>query len=177
AKGVCHFSEPLAAIQPGGLHLFGTVADEAATRRTRSEAQNVRWVSGITDDLQVTSFPPCPKQGVVHFETDTPRVQKPWDISTASMTETEQAAARLLSCGILSVPVVVGPMSDGRASERPHQILTVRHGPQILKQPAMIGPLAYIGGKNRIANKIIEIFPAHTTDVEQPERFELGEPQ
>src|SRR6202140_4685597 len=30
----------------------------------------------------------------------------------------------------------------------------------------MIGPLAYIGGKNRIANKIIEIFPAHTTYVE-----------
>src|ERR1700677_2373753 len=30
----------------------------------------------------------------------------------------------------------------------------------------MIGPLAYIGGKNRIANKIIYIFPAHTTYVE-----------
>jgi DNA adenine methylase len=30
----------------------------------------------------------------------------------------------------------------------------------------MIGPLAYIGGKNRIASKIIEIFPAHKTYVE-----------
>jgi DNA adenine methylase len=30
----------------------------------------------------------------------------------------------------------------------------------------MIGPLAYIGGKNRIAKKIIEIFPNHTTYVE-----------
>jgi len=30
----------------------------------------------------------------------------------------------------------------------------------------MTGPLAYIGGKNRIANKIIEIFPKHTTYVE-----------
>jgi DNA adenine methylase len=30
----------------------------------------------------------------------------------------------------------------------------------------MIGPLAYIGGKNRIAAKIIEIFPKHTTYVE-----------
>ena len=30
----------------------------------------------------------------------------------------------------------------------------------------MVGPLAYIGGKNRIANKIIEHFPSHTTYVE-----------
>ena len=30
----------------------------------------------------------------------------------------------------------------------------------------MIGPLAYIGGKNRIARKIIDIFPEHTTYVE-----------
>jgi DNA adenine methylase len=30
----------------------------------------------------------------------------------------------------------------------------------------MIGPLAYIGGKNRIAPKIIEIFPEHKTYVE-----------
>ena len=30
----------------------------------------------------------------------------------------------------------------------------------------MIGPLPYIGGKNRIAKKIIEIFPVHTTYVE-----------
>ena len=30
----------------------------------------------------------------------------------------------------------------------------------------MRGPLSYIGGKNRIANKIIEIFPEHTTYVE-----------
>lgn len=30
----------------------------------------------------------------------------------------------------------------------------------------MIGPLSYIGGKNRIANKIIEIFPEHKTYVE-----------
>jgi len=30
----------------------------------------------------------------------------------------------------------------------------------------MIGPLAYIGGKNRIAKKIIAIFPEHTTYVE-----------
>ncbi len=30
----------------------------------------------------------------------------------------------------------------------------------------MIGPLAYIGGKNRIAKQIIEIFPEHTTYVE-----------
>ena len=30
----------------------------------------------------------------------------------------------------------------------------------------MTGPLSYIGGKNRIAKKIIEIFPAHTTYVE-----------
>lgn len=30
----------------------------------------------------------------------------------------------------------------------------------------MVGPLPYIGGKNRIANKIIEIFPRHTTYVE-----------
>jgi DNA adenine methylase len=30
----------------------------------------------------------------------------------------------------------------------------------------MTGPLAYIGGKNRIANKIIEFFPKHTTYVE-----------
>lgn len=30
----------------------------------------------------------------------------------------------------------------------------------------MVGPLAYIGGKNRVANKIIDLFPAHTTYVE-----------
>jgi DNA adenine methylase len=30
----------------------------------------------------------------------------------------------------------------------------------------MIGPLAYIGGKNRIADKIIALFPPHTTYVE-----------
>jgi DNA adenine methylase len=30
----------------------------------------------------------------------------------------------------------------------------------------MTGPLSYIGGKNRIAKKIIEIFPKHTTYVE-----------
>src|ERR1039458_9848818 len=30
----------------------------------------------------------------------------------------------------------------------------------------MTGPLSYIGGKNRIANQIIEIFPKHTTYVE-----------
>jgi DNA adenine methylase len=30
----------------------------------------------------------------------------------------------------------------------------------------MIGPLAYIGGKNRIAKEIIAIFPEHTTYVE-----------
>ena len=30
----------------------------------------------------------------------------------------------------------------------------------------MTGPLAYIGGKNRVAKKIIEIFPEHTTYVE-----------
>lgn len=30
----------------------------------------------------------------------------------------------------------------------------------------MVGPLAYIGGKNRIAKKIIERFPSHTTYVE-----------
>jgi DNA adenine methylase len=30
----------------------------------------------------------------------------------------------------------------------------------------MIGPLAYIGGKNRLAKKIIAIFPEHTTYVE-----------
>jgi DNA adenine methylase len=30
----------------------------------------------------------------------------------------------------------------------------------------MVGPLAYIGGKNRVARKIIEIFPTHTTYVE-----------
>jgi DNA adenine methylase len=30
----------------------------------------------------------------------------------------------------------------------------------------MVGPLAYIGGKNRVAKKIIEVFPRHTTYVE-----------
>src|ERR1044071_9361528 len=30
----------------------------------------------------------------------------------------------------------------------------------------MIGPLAYIGGKNRLATKIISILPEHTTYVE-----------
>jgi DNA adenine methylase len=30
----------------------------------------------------------------------------------------------------------------------------------------MIGPLAYVGGKNRLANKIISLFPEHTTYVE-----------
>jgi DNA adenine methylase len=30
----------------------------------------------------------------------------------------------------------------------------------------MIGPIPYIGGKNRIAKKIIEVFPEHTTYVE-----------
>jgi DNA adenine methylase len=30
----------------------------------------------------------------------------------------------------------------------------------------MVGPLPYVGGKNRIANKIIEILPKHTTYVE-----------
>src|SRR5579863_4276860 len=30
----------------------------------------------------------------------------------------------------------------------------------------MKGPLSYIGGKNRIANQIIEVFPEHTTYVE-----------
>ena len=30
----------------------------------------------------------------------------------------------------------------------------------------MKGPLAYVGGKNRLANKIIQIFPEHTTYVE-----------
>jgi len=38
----------------------------------------------------------------------------------------------------------------------------------ILKQfdLCMTGPLSYIGGKNRVAKKIIEIFPAHTTYAE-----------
>lgn len=30
----------------------------------------------------------------------------------------------------------------------------------------MVGPLAYIGGKNRLANRIIELLPEHTTYVE-----------
>ncbi|MEN6537893.1 MAG: DNA adenine methylase [Bryobacteraceae bacterium] len=30
----------------------------------------------------------------------------------------------------------------------------------------MVGPLAYIGGKNRLAKQIIEVFPEHTTYVE-----------
>src|SRR6266852_2181037 len=30
----------------------------------------------------------------------------------------------------------------------------------------MIGPLSYIGGKNRLAARIIELFPKHTTYVE-----------
>jgi DNA adenine methylase len=30
----------------------------------------------------------------------------------------------------------------------------------------MVGPLAYIGGKNRVAKEIIELFPAHTAYVE-----------
>ena len=30
----------------------------------------------------------------------------------------------------------------------------------------MIGPLAYIGGKNRLANQIIALLPEHTTYVE-----------
>jgi DNA adenine methylase len=30
----------------------------------------------------------------------------------------------------------------------------------------MVGPLAYIGGKNRVANRIIELMPPHTTYVE-----------
>src|SRR5216683_2035267 len=34
------------------------------------------------------------------------------------------------------------------------------------ESPYMTGPLSYIGGKNRIAKKIIEIFPKHTTYVE-----------
>ncbi len=39
----------------------------------------------------------------------------------------------------------------------PHILETNRH---------MKGPLSYIGGKNRIANRIIEVFPEHTTYVE-----------
>src|SRR3984893_13153196 len=30
----------------------------------------------------------------------------------------------------------------------------------------MVGPLSYIGGKNRLAKRIIQIFPKHTTYVE-----------
>jgi len=30
----------------------------------------------------------------------------------------------------------------------------------------MAGPLSYIGGKNRLAKRLIEIFPEHTTYVE-----------
>jgi site-specific DNA-adenine methylase len=30
----------------------------------------------------------------------------------------------------------------------------------------MVGPLAYIGGKNRVAAKIIALLPEHTTYVE-----------
>src|SRR5258708_28092876 len=30
----------------------------------------------------------------------------------------------------------------------------------------MAGPLSYIGGKNRLAKRVIEIFPEHTTYVE-----------
>ena len=30
----------------------------------------------------------------------------------------------------------------------------------------MVGPLSYIGGKNRLARQVIEIFPKHTTYVE-----------
>jgi len=30
----------------------------------------------------------------------------------------------------------------------------------------MAGPLSYIGGKNRLAKRVIEIFPKHTTYVE-----------
>src|SRR5271169_5497265 len=30
----------------------------------------------------------------------------------------------------------------------------------------MVGPLPYIGGKNRLAKQIIELFPKHTTYVE-----------
>src|SRR5437879_3619769 len=32
--------------------------------------------------------------------------------------------------------------------------------------PSMIGPLSYIGGKNRFAKRIIATFPSHTTYVE-----------
>ncbi len=30
----------------------------------------------------------------------------------------------------------------------------------------MVGPLSYIGGKNRLATRIIEMFPSHKTYVE-----------
>ena len=30
----------------------------------------------------------------------------------------------------------------------------------------MIGPLSYIGGKNRLATRLISLFPKHTTYVE-----------
>src|SRR2546428_2668571 len=30
----------------------------------------------------------------------------------------------------------------------------------------MVGPLSYIGGKNRLARRIIDLFPKHTTYVE-----------
>lgn len=52
-------------------------------------------------------------------------------------------------------PVDIGAMPTGAIS---HEIL-----PTI---PYMKGPLAYIGGKNRIASHIIEIFPEHKTYVE-----------
>ena len=40
-----------------------------------------------------------------------------------------------------------------------------REGPS-LKTSEMHGPLSYIGGKNRLAKRVIEIFPKHTTYVE-----------
>src|ERR1039457_2876294 len=38
-------------------------------------------------------------------------------------------------------------------------------GPGFTKRE-MVGPLSYIGGKHRLAKRIIEIFPKHTTYVE-----------
>ncbi len=38
--------------------------------------------------------------------------------------------------------------------------------PNFISTDAMAGPLSYIGGKNRLAKRVIEIFPDHTTYVE-----------
>src|ERR1700681_2180945 len=49
----------------------------------------------------------------------------------------------------------------------PHWVCTSRQsGSSSLTETLMVGPLSYIGGKNRLAKKIIAMLPEHTAYVE-----------